>query len=294
VCSSDLPAALLYSNASFIFLNGLAAAFVAKRLRAHVRAEIAESHLREGMQREMEIASSIQRGLLPKDTPHFPGYEIAGWNRPADRTGGDYYDWQPLANQRLALSVADVAGHGLGPALVTAFCRAYARASIRSEPDLETVVSRINELLSEDLPPDRFVTFVIALLTQDSGKIDLLSAGHGPILIHRAATGNVESRNADDVPLGVMPDTVFTCPEPIMLDVGDSLIIVTDGFFEWMNDQHELFGIERLKDSIANAASLDAPAMIQAVRKDVERFAGGTIQADDLTMVVARRKGTST
>jgi len=289
--SASINALFLYSHSAVLLLNGFAAAFVASRLNAHVRSQLIESHRSEGMQQEMDIASRVQRNLLPNTPPVIRGYDIDGWNRPADQTGGDYYDWQPLPDGTLALSVADVTGHGLGPALVTAFCRAYARATIQPGVELENVVSRINTLLSDDLPGDRFVTFVVALLSPGERHIRLLSAGHGPILIYRHAAGSIDTRAADGVPLGIMRDTVFKRVEPIALDVGDALVLITDGFFEWANTSGEQFGIARLKESIrkACARSGDSAAIIASVRTDVEYFTRGTPQPDDLTIVIARR-----
>lgn len=286
-----LSEVFLYSLSGGLLLNGLAASFVARRVAAHVHTQLDETEQREDMEQEMDIASRVQRNLLPRDEPEIDGFHIAGWNRPADQTGGDYYDWQPLPDGAVAVSVADVTGHGLGPALVTAFCRAYARATLRPGLGLHDVVTRINALLAEDLPADRFITFVIALLTPGTGEVRLVSAGHGPILVYRHASASVEERKADGVPLGILPDTAFHEIEPLTLAKGDALVFVTDGFFEWANTEGEEFGVERLKRSITTAAkrSTDAATLIASVRRDVEHFTRGTTQPDDLTILVARR-----
>src|SRR6185503_3990265 len=100
--------------------------------------------------------------------PNLCGFEVAGWNQPADQTGGDYFDWQTLPDGRFAVSLGDATGHGIGPALLSASCRAYARASFLSG-DPDGLLDNLNQLLVEDLPGNRFVTFAVVFLdTADS------------------------------------------------------------------------------------------------------------------------------
>src|SRR6185369_6085789 len=110
------------------------------------------------------VARSIQQALIPHAGPSIPGFDIAGWNRPADQTGGDYYDWQMLPDGNWIVTLADVSGHGIGPALVTAACRAYVRASSFYNSDLSSLAGRMNRLLAEDLPEGRFVTMVSVII----------------------------------------------------------------------------------------------------------------------------------
>jgi serine phosphatase RsbU (regulator of sigma subunit) len=181
---------------------------VAGQIRIHVSAALREAELQRALERmnhDLGIARSIQQGLLPRHPPDLAGFEIAGWNQPADQTGGDYFDWQALPDGRFAISLADVTGHGIGPALVMAACRAYARASFLAGGDPSTVLDRLNQLLAEDLPADRFVTFAVALLDPVESKLQLLSAGHGPILWYRPATGEIRNLDAQGIPLGLIP-----------------------------------------------------------------------------------------
>ena len=291
VAPDPIAPAFLYSMSGGILLNGLAATFLAARLHAHVGAQLSERDRRRVLQKEFEIASRIQTGLLPSEQPDLAGYDINGWNRPADETGGDYFDWQPMPDGTLAVSVADVTGHGLGPALVTAFCRAYARASMNPDGPIERTVERINALLFDDMPADRFITFAVALIEPGAERVRLFSAGHGPILIYRHDGKSVESRAADGVPLGILLDTPFAAGDPIDLRPGDALVLITDGFFEWPDGSGQQFGLDRLREAIVRGASEGdgADAIIKGVRERVERYTKGTTQPDDLTIVVARR-----
>jgi len=291
IAAHGLPQTALFSYSLLIFVLSIAAALVAAQLRAHLTNLVGQAQRRERAENEIAFAAEVQQGLLPKSPPQFDGFDIAMWNPPADETGGDYYDWQPLPDGRLAVTLADVSGHGLGPALMAAFCRAYARAAMHGGPrGLGPAMSHVNTLLTDDLPPGRFVTLAAAVLSRDSDEVGLLSAGHGPILIHRARGGEIESRGADSLPLGVDGSMHYETGEPIRLADGDSLIFITDGFFEWTNAAGERFGIQRLSDRIRDSASSrSAAATIESMRRGVESFVAGAPQSDDLTAVVIRR-----
>ena len=244
---------------------------------------------RQRIDHDLGIARSIQQGLLPQTSPDLPGYDVAGWNQPADQTGGDYFDWQPLPDNRLAVSLADVTGHGIGPALVTAVCRAYARASFAQSSDLGRILSRINSLLHADLPPDRFVTFVVGVLDGDRHHIDLLSAGHGPQLVFRARTGEVEVLGAHGIPLGVMDEVVYEAGDHLDLEPGDVVLLMTDGFFEWRNESGRQFGIARMRDCLAQHAGGSAATIIAQLYRSVREFVGRSPQQDDLTAIAIKR-----
>lgn len=244
---------------------------------------------KERIEHDLEIARRIQRGLLPVGRPELEGFELAGWNRSADETGGDYFDWLTLPDGRIAISMGDVSGHGIGPALIVAVCRAYFRATASSVEGLAAIVDRVNGLLRADLPPDRFVTLVAGLLDPTTASLGLFSAGHGPILFYEAATGTVHSAPADDIPLGVgrgldgRARTIDFAP-------GDMLVLITDGFHEWASPSGEHYGLERLSAALGRHAALAPDQLIAALCREVEAFAGGTAQQDDLTAVVLKRR----
>ena len=230
-------------------------------------------------------------GLLPTRSPELAkaGFDITGMNRPADLTGGDYFDWQPLPDGKLAVVLADVSGHGIGPALVMAVCRAYARASAPMSPDPAALLTRLNELLSGDLPDDRFITFVLGLLDKEGG-VQLISAGHGPTLLYRAASGEVLEFGGDGMPLGVSPVEQYGPTTSLKLVEGDVLVMLTDGFFEWARPgDGEAFGIKRLHEALRASASGDAAGILRSIDETVCSFCKGTPQSDDMTAIVIKR-----
>jgi serine phosphatase RsbU (regulator of sigma subunit) len=296
--ATGLPSAAYVSFPVLLFISGVAAAWVAFEIRGYMEAALGEAETRRRMERieeDISVARTIQRALLPRGAPEIPGYDIAGWNRPADQTGGDYYDWQALPDGNWIVSLADVSGHGIGPALVTAACRAYVRASSFYDGDLVTLTSRINRLLADDLPEGRFVTMVSVLIDPRGGPLGLLSAGHGPILLWVHGAGSVEVLRPRDVPLAVWRDTNFGPAQAVTLAPGDVLALVTDGFLEWSvpdgRGGREQFGLERLRASLHKHAGLTGAAMVEALAADIGAFAGGEPQLDDLTVVVIKRVG---
>jgi serine phosphatase RsbU (regulator of sigma subunit) len=293
---ATFPVYLAYSG--ILALTALAGWFVAREVRRHVfeAADEAAAHERaqrqvSGMRHDLNIAREIQLGLLPARPPELAGFDITGMNRPADQTGGDYYDWQALPDGRLAVVLADVSGHGIGPALVMAVCRAYARSTAPSAPDPAELLTRLNELLHGDLPADRFITFVVAVLDAH-GSANLISAGHGPTLLYRAATREVEQFDGDGIPLGVSPGETYGPTNVLSMDDGDVLVMLTDGFFEWARPADaEHFGIPRLKETLSAAASADAVTILRTLDETVARFCAGSPQSDDMTAIVIKRTG---
>lgn len=249
---------------------------------------LVEYAAKQKMQRDLDIARTIQQQILPKSPPRIAGFEVAGWNRPADETGGDYFDFYEQADGSVAISVADATGHGIGPALVTAECRALLRASLHSGCDLPLAISRINNLLCADLPPDRFVTAFVSVVSPDSGEIPYVAAGHGPAIVVRQ-DGAIEHYDSTGVPLGIMPEFPFETAAPIRLSAGDSLIIVTDGFFEWQNSHGQEYGIDRLSETLRRHRGLTGAETIQRTYQELLSFVNGEPQSDDLTAVVIKR-----
>ena len=204
VSRGDLEAKI-DESAPTVEIRNLAASFnrMTADLRSHVQRLAEEEAELKRMEHDLDIARQIQQGLLPTAKPDLPGYDISGWSRSANKTGGDYYDWQTLPDGRLLVSLADVSGHGIGPALVAAVCRAYARASVASNAEsLDGIIDRLNALLMDDMPDGRFVTFVGILVDPKQNRAQMISAGHGPLFRCIQAHGELIESDADGLPLG--------------------------------------------------------------------------------------------
>lgn len=290
--SAPIPRNIFPVYAVLILISGGVAAFVAGQVRGHVTAALREAELQSELDRvnhDLDVARSIQRGLLPVNPPGLQGFDVAGWNEPADETGGDYFDWQELPDGRLAISLADATGHGIGPALVSVSCRAYARATMLGENKDISVLGRLNSLLVDDLESNRFLTFAVIFLDPKDANVQVFSAGHGPILWYRSATNTVEHLEAQGIPLGMLDGFDYDTATEGVLGEGDFLALVTDGFFEWENPQGEDYGISRMENVLRDERNETAEEMIKKLRSSVDVFSEGTKQMDDLTAVILKR-----
>ena len=279
--------------AAVIFIAGIIAAAVARQIRGYVRAALREARLESELAQinhDLEIARSIQQDLMPTRQPELEHFEVAGWNQPASQTGGDYFDWQLLPDGQLAISVGDATGHGIGPALVSALCRAYARASFLADNKQDQVLERLNSLLADDLSDDRFVTFAVIFLNPVTSEVKVLSAGHGPILWYRRKPDTLQNLEAQGIPLGMISGMRYEDSKLNCLEDGDMIVIVTDGFYEWRNPENEEFGLERLKETIRQGRDDSAKDVIEKLYDAVKKFSKGTKQEDDCTAIVLRRK----
>jgi phosphoserine phosphatase len=254
--------------------------------RAKITEQIIES---EKLDREIAVARDVQIGTLPKHMPTIDGYGFAGAFAPTDRTGGDLYDFVPLDDQRLFLLMGDATGHGIGPALSATQVRAMLRVAIRLESSLDDAFKHINDQLCEDLPDDRFVTGFFGLLDASEHKIRFHSGGQGPIMHFHARTGKYDWHPATTFPLGYMPQTDLADPLVVDLEPGDILGLISDGIYEYENEDGVQFGQEGVAKVIDSLPDADAEEVVAKIMQAVRQHGGSVPQADDITIVLARR-----
>jgi serine phosphatase RsbU (regulator of sigma subunit) len=278
--------------AIILLVSGFIAGGVAGEIRKHVEAALREAETRrqlDRVQHDLQTARDIQQALLPQTPPEIPGIAVAGWNKPADDTGGDFYDWVTLPDGRLIVILGDVTGHGIGPALLASACRAYARSGFAAHAELLPALTQINASIARDLDPTRFVTFAGVAYMPGVGELQVLSAGHGPILLYTAATDSFQEIDSQGVPLGILPELVSGPPITIQLQVGDIFLLITDGFVEFENPAQEEFGKKRLEATVRKSRALPPDQIIKALYEAVLAFSNGTRQADDLTAIFIKR-----
>jgi hypothetical protein len=280
------------SYAAILLLGGIAAGSVADQIRKHLVVALSDVESRARIARiehELDIARSVQRGLLPRTPPIAGDFDIAGWNQSANETGGDYFDWQELEDGRVMVTVADVTGHGIGPALCMAACRAYARATFASQPELRRALGSLNRLLYDDFPSEKFVTLAAGLLDPGEGTLDLISAGQGPLLFFLSSESRFRSYDAQGPPLGLLPDSTYRGPERLRFAPGDILALITDGMIESVNAHGQQFGQKRLKEVIRVNHNRPAAMIVSELHDALRKFSGPTPQHDDLTVLVVKR-----
>ena len=299
-----MPLDMFFAYPFGLLLCGLFAAMVARQIRKHVIAALAEAETRrrlDEVEHDLRTARSIQMGLLPRRPPEVAGYDIAGWSQPADQTGGDYYDWIELPGGRVIFTIADATGHGIGPALLIAACRAYFRAIASHVDPLEQICAQVDQLVAADVGDGgRFITAAVALLEPDKHRLSLYSAGQAPMYLYAAAGDEVKLLDADQPPLGTRfgvdgdgdgeaAGADGSRARVLTMSPGDAFVLITDGFFECANVGGERLGVRGLADSVRRHHAVGAEAMIRRLHDDVCAFSAGVPQDDDRTAVVIRR-----
>ncbi len=235
---------------------------------------------KERMLEELSEAQRIQQVLFPGQPPAIPRFEIHGLCQPCQEVGGDWYDYMPLQDGRLAVVLADVSGKGMGAALLMSSTRTVLRMVAESGLPPAEVLCRVNRVLLKDFPRAKFVTMVYALLDPKRGSIVFASAGHLPPLL-------VDSRGAHfleteaRLPLGIRESSF---PErTIEMTAGSRLVFYSDGVSEAMNSSLEQYGEARLRDHLANPS-----ASVESLLNDVRTFTAGHPASDDVTVVMVR------
>jgi PAS domain S-box-containing protein len=238
---------------------------------------------------ELEVASIVQRRLFPEGPPNIPGYDMAGVVFPAEATSGDYYDFVPMADGALAIVVADVTGHGLGPALVMAETRAYLRSLAQRTSDLVEVTSTINNFLVADLDDRFFVTMLLTRLDPDSGRLSYVNAGHpcGYVLDGEGAV--TAKMDSTCMPVGLFQEQWRCVEHEVKIRQGEIAVFVTDGVIESGTPYGAEFGFERLLEVVKEYRHRPAQEIIDRVYAAIQDFTQRETQLDDVTIVICKR-----
>ncbi len=245
---------------------------------------------KQKMMHDLEIAREIQESLLPEASPIIKGFDIAAWSKPADETGGDTYDFIELQDGKWGIVLADATGHGIGAALIAAECRALLRALTTVTEDLVEIVTKANRILNRDLSGGRFLTVFFGVLDPTSGELNYVSAGQAPLLHFRKSEDEGKIIDATTIPMGVLSEIFGVESQKIQLEPGDTFLLASDGYYEWMNPNEEEFGADPVIELLRSTSSLSAAQVIVELNKAVKEFAGSVEQEDDLTAVVVKRR----
>jgi sigma-B regulation protein RsbU (phosphoserine phosphatase) len=247
-----------------------------------------EERIKQRIEEELDVARSIQQGLLPRRLPADGWFRACGSSVASHQVGGDYFDVIPAGPQAWTAVVADVSGKGVSSALLAALLQGAFLAVSHSDTALHKRLERINEFLNERTAGEKYATVFYCLLER-GGLLHYANAGHCPPLIVRQA-GGIESLDATAMPVGLMESAEFEVSE-IMLASGDKILIYTDGVTEAQNLQGEFFGRQRLRQVVAEHHADACQALHDAVQGAVAAFTESAPQADDITLVVFEYRG---
>lgn len=244
--------------------------------------------LKERLDEEVSLAREIQMGTLPDSMPEVPGYDLHGHFLPTEQTGGDTYDLVVLQDQ-LFMLVGDATGHGFGPALSATQMQSMLRVAFRCGAGLAEAYTHVNNQLAEDLPDDRFVTAFMGMLDPRTHKLNYYSGGQGPILFFHSGRGECEWRRPSTFPLGVMEIDSPGALQTFTFEPGDVLALLSDGIYEYVNDQGAEFGQQSVEQWLRNFHHLSTAEMSKQLLQAITEFGAGAAQLDDITIVFIKR-----
>ena len=254
-------------------------------LNAHMHQRTLKSRAED---RELEIARTIQEHLLPSTMPESPYFDIHGFSHPAHMVGGDYYDVITLPDDRIVLAVADVSGKGVPAALLIASVRAAVQVEVRNLKDnsLIPIMDRLNHMVCRDTKDNMFVTLVLAVLEPHTRQLTYVNAGHVQPVAWSPESSHKNLKSGGCF-FGVIPGTPYQ-QETIELPEGSSLSFFTDGITDAMNEENEMFGMDRLNKLITRSGELKSEDFCSLLLDEIEEFRGEWDVFDDLTMLMLR------
>lgn len=242
---------------------------------------------RQAFERELNIAKEIQEKLLPERIPQIPGFDIHSHYNSAKEVGGDYYDFIVIDQTHLGIIVADVAGKGIPGAMVMTMARSLVRlASVRNVSPADTF-KKVNRILAKDIRRGMFVTAAYMVLNVKTRTLRVASAGHNPVVLYRAKTGENELIKPAGIALGFDKGTIFDNhikEVEVQLEEGDRIVTYTDGVNEAMNNDSEEFGEERFFELVKGHARKSSKEFVDAIVKALDEHRGAAEQSDDITI----------
>jgi serine phosphatase RsbU (regulator of sigma subunit) len=215
------------------------------------------------------------------------GLELAGYNAPCRTVGGDYYDFIPYGEGRLALVLGDVAGKGMAAAMLMSSLQARVRLLTETPGPLAALMNRLDRSIAATCPRNRFITLFLCILDPASGEAVYCNAGHNPALLVRS-TGEVETLEAVGTVLGILPDLGYEEQHDRFGD-GDLIAIYSDGVTEATGRDGEEFGQQRLAELLVKMRDRNAEDIVKAVTDALDSWCLSDVSEDDVTLVVARR-----
>jgi sigma-B regulation protein RsbU (phosphoserine phosphatase) len=239
---------------------------------------------RQRLEQELDIARNIQQALLPSGFRNFPHMSISGIHTPCHAVGGDYFDVFPMNDDRTAFVIADVAGKGLGAALLTTMIQG-ALTGVALGADPLRVFQHLNEFLCEHDEVGRYATMFFGILDRQ-GNLDYLNAGHpSPLILRRGAITELFTEGS--FPVGLLPEATYAA-STAKLEPEDTLVLFSDGVTEAADVQDEMFGVPRLSEILVGEHETPLDHLQNKIVGSIESFAHGADQADDITLLFVR------
>ncbi|HSU65770.1 MAG TPA: SpoIIE family protein phosphatase [Tepidisphaeraceae bacterium] len=292
--TKDRIVGLIYLDSSFVLreftkddlsLLTIMANLAAFRIVSGLLSEAEEAE--RLMRRDLSQAADIQVRMLPDQAPKIERADLAGFNAACRTVGGDYYDFFTYSDGRVGLALGDVSGKGMPASLMMMALHARVQVLAEDPTDLGGFMSRLNKATCAKCPSNRFITFFFSVLDAATGDLRFANAGHNPPIIMRAS-GKAQMLEGGGPVLGILSIAPYS-EQQERLEEGDMLVVYSDGVTEATNEAYDEFGEDKLIEVLRKHRNEPAPNIVKAVTHALTEFAAGAPQADDITLVVAKR-----
>jgi hypothetical protein len=262
-----------------------------KVLPRYVPQYVEELAQEERIKQELQIAREVQQSFLPVQTPRFEGLELAAMCQPAFETGGDYYDFVSLDENRIAVTIGDVSGKGIQAAFFMTFVKGILHSLCREFDSPSEILKKTNRLFCENAPRGTFISLVFGIIDLEKQTFHFARAGHNPILRLNSDNGSVKKLQPKGIGIGLTKTDSFDKNiEEVELNLikDDVLVLYTDGIVEALNENKKFYGEHRLNNILLRNKERSAADILQEVSHDVRSYIGDAKQHDDMTMVIIK------
>jgi serine phosphatase RsbU (regulator of sigma subunit) len=244
------------------------------------------------IKQSLDLAREVQQNLLPKKNPQMERIDIAGRSIYCDETGGDYYDFitgNKSDNEQITIAVGDVSGHGISSALLMAAVRAALRQRLAQPGDAGDIISDVNRQLVQDVEDSgQFMTLFYLNIDTAKRQVHWVRAGHDPAVFYDPGTESFQELGGPGIALGIDEDWKYKKNLKTDLNEGQLIFLSTDGIWEALNQEGEMFGKERIYDIIRKNSSLSASEIIKTILGSLKSFQQDAQIEDDITLVVIK------
>jgi sigma-B regulation protein RsbU (phosphoserine phosphatase) len=274
-----------YTTSDFNFLRSLGNLALLSIQKSFLLEERIE---KERLEEELNIAKSIQRGLLPDPIPNCEKLDISATNISSYQVGGDYFDILETPDNNLLFGIGDVTGKGIPASLLMANLQAMLHVLLPIDIELFEATGRINDIIYANTPSDKFITFFWGIFNPQNSEFKYVNAGHNPPLLFKKESNDLKRLEEGGLILGAMPTMTPYSEKRITLSSGDLMVCFTDGVTEAMNtEETEEYEEERLIACIQKNRERSASDIMDAIVEDVNDFSQD-IQRDDITLIVIK------
>lgn len=236
---------------------------------------------------EIELASNIQKRLVPEINFSTLHYDIIGKTLPAKEIGGDYFDFVNLGDEKFAIMIGDVSGHNLPAGVLMAITKSAIRTELKYNSNTGNIAASLNNTICENSEKNMFVSFCLCIFDTANKSYEILNAGHLPII--KTSKSSITKIKTPNIAMGLKPGAKFI-PEKGNFEAGDKFVLLTDGITERMNEKNDEYGFDNLEKVIRQHGDSETEKLFDDIFEEVNSFGGKTELSDDATLMIIGMK----